>query len=240
MSENEVIDNYMKIKNQIKEFSLGLESSPELLVVSKYQSEENIRLLHEKTNQKIFGENYVQELMEKSKNLPKSIKWHFIGHLQSNKAKALLSIDNLEVIETVDSIKLAQVLNKACQLQGRPILKVMIQVKTSNEANKSGAQISEVINIFEYIISECKNLKFQGLMTMGDSDVNMTSECFNKMVNLRKTINKKISEYGYNNQSLECKLSMGTTRDMEIAIKNHSNEIRIGSAIFGRRVNIKS
>ncbi|KAK9172444.1 hypothetical protein CmeUKMEL1_09640 [Cryptosporidium meleagridis] len=235
MSENEVIDNYMKIKNQIKELCSGFEGFPELLVVSKYQSEENIKLLHEKANQKIFGENYVQELMGKSRNLPKSIKWHFIGHLQTNKVKTLLSIDNLEVIETVDSIKLAQVLNKECQLQGRSVLKVMIQVKTSNEVNKSGAQISEVLNIFEYIIYECKNLKFQGLMTMGDSDVNLNSECFKKMVNLRNIINEKVSKNGNNDQSIECRLSMGTTRDMEIAIKNHTNEIRIGSAIFGDR-----
>ncbi|OII71278.1 uncharacterized protein cubi_01753 [Cryptosporidium ubiquitum] len=236
MSKNEVIENYMKIRNQIKELSSNLERCPELLVVSKYQSEENIKLLHEKTNQQIFGENYVQELIEKSRNLPKSIKWHFIGHLQSNKAKALLSIDNLEVIETVDSIKLAEILNKICQTQGRQILKVMIQVKTSDEMSKSGAQISEVLEIFEYIISKCKNLKFQGLMTMGNSDVNHNSDCFNKMVKLRDIINEKITKSLENNQCLECKLSMGTTRDMELAIKNYSDEIRIGSAIFGERV----
>lgn len=238
MSKDEVIENYMKIKNQIKECSLGMERCPELLVVSKYQSEENIKLLHEKANQEIFGENYVQELMEKSKNLPKSIKWHFIGHLQSNKVKPLLSIDNLEVVETVDSIKIAESLNKTCQTQRRPILKVMIQVKTSDEINKSGAHISEVLEIFEYITSECKNLKFQGLMTMGDSDVNYNNECFNKMVNLRNIINEKIVKSD-NHQFLECKLSMGTTRDMELAIKNYSDEVRIGSAIFGERIKNK-
>ncbi|KAJ1611371.1 hypothetical protein OIY81_811 [Cryptosporidium canis] len=240
MSEDEILKNYVNIKNKIHEYCSDLECSPELLVVSKYQSEESIMLLHEKANQQIFGENYVQELLEKSKNLPKSIKWHFIGHLQTNKVNSLLSIDNLEVVETVDSIKLAEALNKACKTKGRPQLKVMIQVKTSGEENKSGAQISQVLDIFEYITSECDCLKFHGLMTMGNSDISFTDGCFKMMVSLKNTIQQRISNPPYTDKCLECRLSMGTTRDMEIAIKNYSNELRVGSAIFGERKNNKN
>lgn len=236
MSKDEILENYAKIKNRIKECSSSLESCPELLVVSKRQTEENIRLLHDRASQQTFGENYVHELLGKSKNLPKSIKWHFIGHLQTNKVKALLSVDNLEVVETVDSIKLAEALNKACKAQGRPVLKVMIQVKTSNETSKSGAQLSEALDILKYIASDCESLKFIGLMTMGDADVENARECFKKMVNLREIINEKISEFfGVESCSFDCKLSMGTTRDLEVAIQSQSSQVRVGSAIFGEK-----
>ncbi|KAK6587565.1 hypothetical protein RS030_91544 [Cryptosporidium xiaoi] len=234
MSGNNIIENYNAVRLGIKNLSLNSESVPELLVVSKYQSVEDIRLLHEYTGHADFGENYVQELLYKSGKLPRTIRWHFIGNLQSNKAKALLSIPNLEVFETLDSVKTAELLNKLCYGRDKP-LKVMIQIKTSNEDTKSGIGVSSVIELFEFVMSECKNLSFYGLMTMGNSDPELTSNfnCFEIMFKLKEKITRLYLERYSNNLSFNCKLSMGTSRDMDIAIKNKSNQIRIGTAIFG-------
>ncbi|KAF7457192.1 pyridoxal phosphate homeostasis protein-like [Cryptosporidium felis] len=236
MCGNELKENYRKLMDLIKRLSAEVKRSPpELLVVSKYQSLESIRRLHEEEGQQSFGENYVQELLEKSNTLPRTIKWHFIGHLQSNKVKSLLSIDNLEIVETVDSKKLAGSLDQACRILGRENLNIMIQVKTSDEATKSGAEPSEIIEIFDFVISECKNLRFKGLMTMGNSNAVLNHKCFDKMLELRKLILQR-AQSRFSNLSIECRLSMGTSRDLQLAIENYADEVRVGSAIFGERV----
>ncbi|KAH8742138.1 hypothetical protein FG386_003465 [Cryptosporidium ryanae] len=236
MADNKIVENYKALISEISTLSSNSEGVPELLVVSKYQSVESIKLLYEHTGHADFGENYIQELFSKSEKLPRTIRWHFIGRLQRNKAKTLLSIPNLEVFETLDSVKMAKLLDELCIERCSP-LKVMIQVKTSIEESKNGIDVSNVLDLFEFVMLECKNLSFYGLMTMGNSDPSLTSNfnCFETMSELKRKITELYLCKYRGNPSFECKLSMGTSRDMDIAIKNKSNQIRIGNAIFGKR-----
>jgi len=113
-----------------------------------------------------FGENYFQSLKRRSTKLPSDIKWHFIGHLQSNKANGLVAIENLHVIETVDSIKLARKLNNACSKASKT-LNIFLQVNSSGEASKSGFPPEETLGIADTVMEECTNLKLTGLMSIG-------------------------------------------------------------------------
>src|SRR5438046_986121 len=105
------------------------------------------------TGHRLFGENYFQELVEKAAVLPKDISWHFIGHLQSSKANKLLrDVPNLSVVETVDSIKLADRLQNACENINRDVLNIYIQVRTSDEDAKSGVQsVADLIALISHI-----------------------------------------------------------------------------------------
>ncbi|RCH87535.1 hypothetical protein CU098_002549, partial [Rhizopus stolonifer] len=129
--ELEVIENLNYVRQTVED--LKGQSNARLVAVSKYMPVEDIAYAT-KTGQTHFGENYVQELAEKSKQLPSSIDWHFIGHLQSNKCKIVASIPNLFIVETIDSAKKADALNKAClAVERQDKLKVYVQVNTSGE-----------------------------------------------------------------------------------------------------------
>nr|PIL97501.1 pyridoxal phosphate enzyme, YggS family protein [Toxoplasma gondii COUG] len=177
-----------------------------LLAVSKYQPASAVAAAA-LAGQRHFGENYVQELVEKATQLCHlDLKWHMIGHLQSNKAKQLLmGCPQLYAVETVDSKKLAKTLNDAVatvlsQRNGAP-LRVLVQVNASDEASKSGVRLhsvdgnrgetetpcgdSEVRELVEYIVDSCPHLRFSGLMTIGHPDPERTSGTFAKMATLR-------------------------------------------------------
>ena len=111
----------------------------------------------------------LQELLDKSPKLPGDIQWHFIGHLQSNKAKALVEgVPGLAMVETVDSERLANKLSGAAEAQGRPALPVMVQVNTSGEASKSGVEPGEAcVALARHISESCPGLRLAGLMTIG-------------------------------------------------------------------------
>lgn len=177
-----------------------------------------------------FGENYVQELCEKYPILPEDIKWHMIGHLQSNKCKPLIeTCRNLYMVEGVDSIKLADKLNKLCEEYRKDSpLNILVQVNTSKEPQKSGCDENEVKTIVEHVINNCKHLKFCGLMTIGEYDV-VADVFFEKLANIKS----KLVEELHLTEPLV--LSMGMSADWENAIKYGSNNIRVGSAIFGAR-----
>ncbi len=150
-----------------------------------------------------FGENYVQELIEKAQTLPTDINWHFIGHLQSGKAKDLIKgVPNLFVIETVDSLKLAQKLNSSLETAQREQQRIFIQVHTSNEDTKSGVLASEVGNLVAAILESCPLLHIGGLMTIGAPG---DYSCFAALVECRANV---CSRFGWDIENLE--LSMGT------------------------------
>jgi pyridoxal phosphate enzyme (YggS family) len=120
--------------------------------------------------QRCFGENYVQELVEKANDpaSPHDIQWHFIGTLQSNKAKIVAAVPNLAMIETVTSMKLAKLLEKAVAGSDRATpLAVMVQLNTSGEENKGGVEPDQCSGVVSAILKECPHLKFAGLMTIG-------------------------------------------------------------------------
>lgn len=217
-----------KIEAKCKE--LGRDPSEVMLVpVSKTKPNENIMDLYN-DGWRHFGENYFQELLEKAEALPKDIVWHFIGHLQSGKANRLLrEVPNLGVVETVDTLKLANKLNAACEAAGRSeTLKVYIQVDTSGEDSKSGvAPGKDLIALVDSIKAQCSSLQVAGLMTIGaPGDL----ACFDKLVECRKAV---ASQWAIPEVSLA--LSMGMSGDYLEAIERGSTSVRVGSTIFGAR-----
>lgn len=174
-----------------------------------------------------LGENKAQELRDKAGLLNQEISWHFIGHLQSNKIKYI--IHPAEFIHSVDSIKLADEINKkAGQIDKKQ--KVLLEIKTSEEATKFGlVEEDEIYKTAEFCKNQ-SNLHLVGLMTMAPftNDLKLISECF---VTLRK-IKEKMNNDGFG----FTELSMGMTNDYELAIQEGSTMLRIGTAIFGERV----
>ncbi|KAJ3451250.1 pyridoxal phosphate homeostasis protein [Anaeramoeba flamelloides] len=199
---------------------------PTLLAVSKIKPAELVLEAYE-AGHRDFGENYVKELHQKAQDVEKSdIRWHFIGHLQSNKAKLLCSTKNLYMMQTVHSIKIARLLNKHCQEREEP-LRVMIQINTSGEENKSGCDPENCHEIIQFILNDCPNLKFVGIMMIGffaqEND-------FKRLSQLKEKISKQLQI-----DSNEIELSMGMSNDYETAIKYGSTCVRVGSLIFGQR-----
>jgi len=178
-----------------------------------------------------FGENYVQELIDKAPQLPEDIKWHFIGHLQSNKAKALVTgVPNLYMVEGVDSPKVANNLDKAISVLGRQPLKVLVQVNTSGEESKSGVEPSQCLELAKHVKQECPNLRFSGFMTIGMLDYTSTPTNFKTLASCREQVCKELDI-----PVEECELSMGMSGDFELAIEMGSTNVRVGSTIFGAR-----
>lgn len=178
-----------------------------------------------------FGENYVQEIIEKAPQLPDDIDWHFIGHLQSNKVKPLLAaVPNLGVVEGVDNPKVANYLDREVSRIGRLPIKVFVQVNTSGEPSKSGIEPSDCVELVKHIKMSCPNLEFSGLMTIGMLDYSSTPENFKTLINCRMDVCQVLGM-----AELQCELSMGMSNDFEQAIKMGSTNVRIGSTIFGPR-----
>ncbi|KAK8496679.1 hypothetical protein V6N12_063939 [Hibiscus sabdariffa] len=194
-----------------------------------------------------FGENYVQELVEKAPQLPDDIEWHFIGNLQSNKVKPLIAgVPNLAMVETVDDEKIANHLNRAVGNLERKPLKVLVQVNTSGEefnialhhviAAKSGVEPSGCVELVKHVSLNCPNLQFCGLMTIGMPDYTSTPENFKTLANCRSEVCKALGI-----PEEQCELSMGMSGDFElgcvseIRIEMGSTNVRVGSTIFGAR-----
>lgn len=175
----------------------------------------------------------VQELIGKTQELPGDIKWHFIGHLQSSNVNRLIrEVPNLHMVETVDSEKLANKLNRALIENNRPPLQVYVQVHTSNEDTKHGVAPNDVIPLVQHILNNCPNLQFRGLMTIGEPD---NAECFKILARCRSEVAAAL-----NIEETTLELSMGMSGDFKDAIRYGSTSVRIGSTIFGARDYSKS
>uniref|UniRef100_A0AAV1U825 Pyridoxal phosphate homeostasis protein n=1 Tax=Peronospora matthiolae TaxID=2874970 RepID=A0AAV1U825_9STRA len=200
-----------------------------LVAVSKTKPLEDLQEAYE-ADQRHFGENYIQELVQKSPQLPSDIKWHYIGHVQSNKAKVLVrDVPNLYMVETVDSIKIANALNKASSEFRTEKLNVMVQVNTSGEEQKSGTDADGSVELACHIVASCEHLNLTGLMTIGRYG-DTTSECFDRLVVCRKNVAEAIGK-----GETDLAASMGMSGDFELAISCGSTHVRIGSTIFGAR-----
>jgi pyridoxal phosphate enzyme (YggS family) len=194
------------------EFVFNLCEKVRLVAVSKTKSVEAVMEAYN-AGQRHFGENYVQEIISKAEFLPSDIKWHFIGHLQSNKCKSIIAIPNLFVVETVDSEKLASKLNSLCKESDR-VLNVMVQVNTSAELSKSGVDPGkECVALAQFIHTNCKNLNLLGLMTIGSFSDEPSRECFDVLQKCRAEV---ASELNCAPETLE--LSMGMSNDFELAV----------------------
>lgn len=173
----------------------------------------------------ILGENYVQEAQKKIEEIGRPIAWHFIGHLQSNKAKYAIRL--FDMIHSLDSISLAEELNRRAEKEGRT-LEVMIEVNLSGEATKYGTEEEKAFDLARKVL-HLKNLSFIGLMTMTPyfDDPELSRPYY---IRLRELKEKMIKE------GIPIKdLSMGMSNDFEVAIEEGATYVRVGTAIFGAR-----
>lgn len=201
-----------------------------VVAVSKTKPVSILRQVYD-AGHRAFGENYVQEIVEKAPQLPDDIEWHFIGNLQSNKVKPLITgVPNLAMVESVDDEKIANFLDRAVGNIGRKPLKVLVQVNTSGEESKSGVEPSGCVELAKHVSLNCPNLEFSGLMTIGMLDYTSTPENFKTLANCRAEVCKALGI-----PEEQCELSMGMSGDFEQAIEFGSTNVRIGSTIFGAR-----
>ena len=212
---------------------------PRLVAVSKTKPKEMLIQAYE-AGQRDFGENYIQELVEKSQDqemLSKcpDIRWHFIGNCQTNKVKSLMSCPNLSIIETITSAKLATKINNQLATAERTI-GVFVQVNTSGEENKNGLEPDSVTETVQHIREKCPKLRFSGLMTIGNlgNSLAISGNRPNPDFEVLRSVRKKVSEQ-LNVPESEIELSMGMSNDFEEAIKMGSTNVRVGSSIFGAR-----
>jgi pyridoxal phosphate enzyme (YggS family) len=204
-----------------------------LVAVSKIQPVEAILKLYE-LGQRDFGENYVQELVDKQGRLPNDIRWHYIGHLQSNKVKYIAPFVHL--IHGVDSLKLLKEINKEAAKNNRTI-DVLLQVHIAQEETKFGLD-EEELNL---IISELENLRMTNVKVCGLMGMASFSDDLEKVrgeLRSLKTLFDKYSSLSIANCQLSI-LSMGMSGDYKMAIEEGSNMVRIGSLLFGERNYVK-
>ena len=196
------------------------------VAVSKTKPVDDIEKIYN-LGHKEFGENKVQELLEKYNKLPKDIKWHMIGHLQTNKIKKVIPIINL--IHSVDSLKLLKKINNEA-IKINKVISCLLQINISNENNKYGFSIDQIREIFNNeILKDFKFIRIKGLMGMASFTENK-NQIRIEFNNLKKIFDELKIKYP------ELKIiSMGMSGDYKIAIEEGSNMIRIGSKIFGKR-----
>ena len=202
-----------------------------LVAVSKSRTIEEIKELYELGNRD-FGENYVQELKEKQVQLPDDIRWHFIGHLQTNKVKQIASF--IHLVQSIDSLKLLKEINRQAQLNFR-VINCLLQVHIAQEETKFGLDEKELHELFvtnSHPLHELKNVCITGLMGIAS----LTNDP-GKIRNEFKQLKRLYEKYG-KLQIANCQLtilSIGMSSDYRIAVEEGSNMVRIGSLIFGDR-----
>lgn len=214
--------------------------APRLVAVSKIKPVPLIILAYE-AGQRHFGENYVNELAEKAHNTDiqekcKDIKWHFIGNLQSNKINKLLGSPGLFAVETIDSVKLADTVNKQWAKYRKDEgdrLKVMVQVNTSGEEAKNGVEPKDAVALYEHVLNNCPNLELLGLMTIGQYGYDVSQGPNPDFVSLAKCRQEVCEKLKLDINKVE--LSMGMSTDFEHAIELGATTVRVGTNIFGVR-----
>ena len=212
-----------KFRNQLPEDIV-------LVAVSKTKPQELLMEAYD-SGQRIFGENKVQELVDKHEKLPKDIQWHFIGHLQRNKVKYLAPF--VDLIHSVESLRLLKEVNKQ-GLKNNRVINVLLQFHIANEDSKFGLSLEECIQLLEseeYLVM--RNVKIRGVMGMATftKDQEQVRSEFKSL----KTIYDELKSSSLSSEDGFTIISMGMSGDYEIAIEEGSNMIRIGSTIFGAR-----
>lgn len=217
----------MGIRKNVRQISQELPSHVELVGAAKTRTPQEI-LEAAQAGIKIIGENYVQEAEEAFRVVGHQVRWHFIGHLQRNKAKKAVQI--FDMIETVDSSKIAGEINKRAARLNK-VMPVLIEINSGREKQKYGIYPEEAEE-FIRTVSRFKNIRVQGLMTMGPFTGNPenarpyfkeTKKIFDKL----KSMDHPGTEMKY--------LSMGMTNSYKVAIQEGANMVRIGTKIFGER-----
>jgi PLP dependent protein len=220
-----IADNLLKYKNELE--AQGVK----LVAVSKNHPPESVLEAYH-AGQRVFGENLVQEMVDKQAQLPQDIEWHLIGHLQSNKVKYIAPF--VKLIESVDSLKLLKEINKQAIKHNR-IIDCLLQIYIADEESKFGLDFDEAVELLRSEeFAELKNVRIIGLMGIATNTAQekQTSIEFNELKVLFEGI--KVSFFRKEESFRE--ISMGMSSDYKLAIAEGSTIVRIGSNIFGKRV----
>lgn len=219
-------EKYQEIIKEIKPYHA------QLVAVSKFKSVDDIRVLYD-LGQRDFGENYVQELLGKEVQLPKDIRWHFIGNLQRNKVKYIAPF--IHLIHGVDSFNLIKEINKEA-LKNERNISCLLQIHVAVEETKAGMDETEMVAFFDYCDAQkeqLSNVKIQGIMGMAsltEKESQIKSE-FKKL----KTIFEFVKNSYFIGQQDFNTLSMGMSNDYHLALVEGATMLRIGSLLFGKR-----
>jgi hypothetical protein len=220
----------MKIKDNLKKIIDSIPKNVTLVAVSKTKPIADLQETYD-AGQRVFGENKIQEMVDKYDALPKDIKWHMIGHLQNNKVKYMAHF--VDLIHGVDQLKTLIEINKQAKKHDR-VINCLIQARIAKEDTKFGLTFKEIETILaSEKTTELKNINivgFMGMATFTDNTAQLSEE-FSSLETFFKTQKEKTATLNCN---LEV-LSMGMSGDYHLAIENGSNMIRVGSSIFGSR-----
>ena len=225
-----LIDNYNNVLSDIHTVcnNIGRDKTDvTLIAVSKTHPASDIKELYD-YGVRHFGENKVQELVDKYEVLPKDIKWHLIGHLQTNKVKYI--VDKVHLIHSIDSIKLAEQIEKEAAKKNVQV-DILVQVNVANENTKFGLEVTETISMVEQI-AKFPHVHIKGLMTIAPfvDDGEENRKYFNDLKQLSVDIKGK----NIDNVSMDY-LSMGMSGDYPVAIEEGATFVRVGTSIFGIR-----
>ncbi len=225
-----VSENILKIKQKIWEVCQKVGRNPDEITIVAVTKTVPVEKIKEAINAGIhdIGENRVQELLEKRDSV-ENVRWHFVGHLQTNKVKYI--VDFIHLIHSVDSLKLALEIDKRAGKINRPI-DVLIEVNTSGEETKYGVKPEETIELAKQISENCKFVRVKGLMTL--AAYSPDPENARPMFKLLKNLSDEIAKLNLKNVEMR-HLSMGMSNDYLIAIEEGATIVRIGTAIFGSR-----
>lgn len=220
----------MSIKDNIISYNNKINGNARLIAVSKTKPIEDLQEAYE-AGQRLFGENKALEMRDKHEALPKDIRWHFIGHLQTNKVKYIAPF--VELIHSVDSLHLLQQINKEA-IKNNRVIDCLLQIDIAHEETKFGleeAEADELLSSEEF--AKLENVRICGLMGIGSitDDKNKTKKEFNNL----KEYFLKAKEKFFKSKTYFCELSMGMSEDFEIALQEGATLVRIGSSIFGAR-----
>ena len=217
----------MAIRTKIEELHASLPQGVTLVAVSKFHPIEALNEAYE-AGQRIFGESRVQELLVKHEAMPKDIEWQMIGHLQTNKVRQIVPFVSL--IQSVDSVRLAECINREAERIGR-VIDILLEIHITQEESKTGWNYSELV---EYLhsgaMAELKNIRVRGIMGMATNtdDEEIIRHDFERLAECKREL---ASHFG---EEFDI-LSMGMSDDYELAIECGSTMVRIGSSIFGNR-----
>jgi pyridoxal phosphate enzyme (YggS family) len=226
-----ICDNLKQIRSVIHTTALNCGRDPQeikLVAVSKRMPAEMVHEAHQ-CEQMFFGENYLQDAQAKIQQLPSSLHWHFIGHLQSNKAKTATEL--FQMIETVDRLKIAQALNRHAGALKKK-LNILVQVNVGREQQKSGVLAEDTLELLQ-ALQPLTNLRVRGLMTM--PPYGREPEASRPWFQTLKRLSLELAAKNcfYDNTAIE--LSMGMSGDFTVAIEEGATLVRVGTAIFGAR-----
>ena len=220
-----IADNIRSLKNETESIHVTL------IAVSKTKSNDEILQAYH-AGQRLFGENMVQELVEKFESLPKDIEWHLIGHLQTNKVKYIAPF--ISMVQSVDSLKLLQEIDKHAEKNKR-VIDCLLQVYIADEETKYGLGFDELIELLRSEeFASLQHIRIRGLMGIATNTEN-EKQLKDEFYELR-TFFEGVKQSFFRKDSSFDTLSMGMSSDYKIAIENGSNMIRLGSTIFGQRV----